>query len=345
MVGIALEGGGARGAYQAGAYIALVKNGIKPDWIAGTSIGSFNAAVMIEGNIKKLKHLWLNATTDIVGINSQLIEKIKTKHISIKDLKDGFDNFKSILTNKGINSESFLNFINENINEKKVRSKKIKFGLVTVKTKPIKPIEIIIDDIPEGKLAEYIMASCYLPVFAAKKIIDDAVYLDGGFYNNLPLKLLENQGCNTIYSIRLNSVGIHHNKLNKDTKVIEIKPKDKLGSMILFDSEANLKHMEMGFYDALKVIKNLDGNKYCFYPKKEKYYTKMISKIDQEVIDKLTKKHKAKNDKDLVIKVVEHLLNKYDVKKYALYKIKKKIKYLRKHNLVQDKLYCQFIKI
>ena len=53
MIGFALEGGGAKGAYQAGAYIALVTNGIKPKIIAGTSIGSLNAALMAQGDIKK----------------------------------------------------------------------------------------------------------------------------------------------------------------------------------------------------------------------------------------------------------------------------------------------------
>ena len=38
MLGIALEGGGAKGAYQAGAYIALKKKHIKPSIIAGTCL-------------------------------------------------------------------------------------------------------------------------------------------------------------------------------------------------------------------------------------------------------------------------------------------------------------------
>lgn len=52
MLGIALEGGGAKGAYQVGAYIALKKKHIKPSIIAGTSIGSVNAALMVQGDIK-----------------------------------------------------------------------------------------------------------------------------------------------------------------------------------------------------------------------------------------------------------------------------------------------------
>ena len=44
MLGLALEGGGAKGSYEIGAYIALKELGFKFDAVAGTSIGSLNAA-------------------------------------------------------------------------------------------------------------------------------------------------------------------------------------------------------------------------------------------------------------------------------------------------------------
>jgi NTE family protein len=48
-VALMLSGGGALGAYQAGAYAALEKCGVRPNWIAGTAIGAVNAAI-IAGN-------------------------------------------------------------------------------------------------------------------------------------------------------------------------------------------------------------------------------------------------------------------------------------------------------
>ena len=87
MIGIALAGGGAKGAYQAGSYIALIKNRIKPSIIAGTSIGSVNAALMAQGDIKKLTDLWLNTTTDILGINSEIVNKIKSNRYRREDIK------------------------------------------------------------------------------------------------------------------------------------------------------------------------------------------------------------------------------------------------------------------
>ena len=40
MRGLVLEGGGARGCYQIGAYKALVEMGIDFDYVVGTSIGA-----------------------------------------------------------------------------------------------------------------------------------------------------------------------------------------------------------------------------------------------------------------------------------------------------------------
>lgn len=57
-----LSGGGALGAYQAGAYAALEKCGVRPNWIAGTGIGAINAAI-IAGNppherVSRLRQFW-----------------------------------------------------------------------------------------------------------------------------------------------------------------------------------------------------------------------------------------------------------------------------------------------
>ena len=46
---LVLQGGGALGAYQAGAYEALAAAGLEPEWVAGVSIGAINASI-IAGN-------------------------------------------------------------------------------------------------------------------------------------------------------------------------------------------------------------------------------------------------------------------------------------------------------
>jgi NTE family protein len=59
---LVLQGGGALGSYQAGAYQALCHHDFEPEWIAGISIGAINAAI-IAGNPREkrvacLKEFW-----------------------------------------------------------------------------------------------------------------------------------------------------------------------------------------------------------------------------------------------------------------------------------------------
>ncbi|SHH99471.1 DUF3734 domain-containing protein [Bradyrhizobium erythrophlei] len=59
---LVLQGGGALGSYQAGAYQALCHHDFEPDWIAGISIGAINAAIIAgnprEKRVGRLKEFW-----------------------------------------------------------------------------------------------------------------------------------------------------------------------------------------------------------------------------------------------------------------------------------------------
>ena len=53
MLGLALEGGGAKGAYEIGAYRALTELGYHFDVICGVSIGAINAALLAQGDCER----------------------------------------------------------------------------------------------------------------------------------------------------------------------------------------------------------------------------------------------------------------------------------------------------
>jgi NTE family protein len=59
---LVLQGGGALGSYQAGAYQALCHHDFEPDWVAGISIGAVNAAIIAgnprEKRVDRLKEFW-----------------------------------------------------------------------------------------------------------------------------------------------------------------------------------------------------------------------------------------------------------------------------------------------
>jgi NTE family protein len=69
---LVLQGGGALGAYQAGAFEALSENGLSPDWVAGISIGAINGAIIAgntpENRVKRLRTFWERVSSGLQGI-------------------------------------------------------------------------------------------------------------------------------------------------------------------------------------------------------------------------------------------------------------------------------------
>ncbi len=68
---LVFQGGGALGAYQAGAYEALHEAGIRPDWLAGISIGSINSAIIagspVDNRVDNLRTFWHRVSSGLSG--------------------------------------------------------------------------------------------------------------------------------------------------------------------------------------------------------------------------------------------------------------------------------------
>ncbi len=67
-IALTLQGGGALGAYQAGVYQALDEANIRPDWVAGISIGAINATIIAgsppEDRVARLREFWTTVTAN-----------------------------------------------------------------------------------------------------------------------------------------------------------------------------------------------------------------------------------------------------------------------------------------
>lgn len=260
MYGIALEGGGARGAYHIGAIKALIENGYEISGVVGTSIGAFNAAVIAQGDFDTLYKFWTSSTSaDLLDINKEDISKIINKKIDRDLIKNVTDFVKNTASNKGMDTAKYKETIDSLINEEKLRKSNIDYGLVTVSLTDKKPLELYKEDIPENMVSSYILASSYLPVFKSEKI-EDKVYIDGGIYNNCPINMLIKKGYKNIIEIRTKAVGIYKKvKVPSDVNVITIKPSVDLGSILFVDMEVANKNVKLGYYDTLRAIKGLKG--------------------------------------------------------------------------------------
>jgi NTE family protein len=71
-IALVLQGGGALGAYQAGIYQALHEAGLRPDTVAGVSIGGINAAIIAgnppERRVERLREFWESVTARPVSL-------------------------------------------------------------------------------------------------------------------------------------------------------------------------------------------------------------------------------------------------------------------------------------
>ena len=207
----------------------------------------------------------------------------------------------------------------------------MKYGLVTVRLNYLKPLELTIDEIEEGKLSEYIMASSYLPIFKMNKIIDDSYYFDGGISNNLPISILERLGCDKIVAIRIDGIGRRKRKTNSNTKIIEISPSKNTGSIILFDNNDIVNNYYMGYFDTLSYFKKLDGFKYYF--KIFKHYEYLVRNVKDSSLTLIKLKYKESDVKNIVIRSIEDILENNNIYYYKVYSIPKIIRYIKKNNL------------
>lgn len=325
-VGIAFSGGGLRGAYQVGAYKAFRDLNIKVDGFVGTSIGAFNACMCASGKFLELYDFWSNMDAgEILGFSKELVDSANHDKIDVIEI---LKNIKNIISNRGISTIGLKEKLKEFHLEKYLYESKKDFGLVTVRFNDFKPRYLLKKDIDKKHLNEYILASCYLPVFKLEKMIDNNYYLDGGFHDYIPANMLINMGYDKIYVIDLEAIGLRRPYKDRK-KIVVIKPRKKLYNILDFKKKDIDEMIKMGYYDTLRVLKDFDGKKYIFKKRRKWYYKYLLKFVDKDIVYSMSKLFGTKDEKRLVIKVVEYVMKKEGFTYYNVYRIKDVIKRIR----------------
>ncbi len=248
---LALAGGGTRGAFQAGVWRALTEMGMEIRAIAGTSIGAVNGAMFAMG--ADPSELWLGTDiNDIIEIGEN-----DGNLFSIKSLRTVFtEGFKG-----GLDTAPFKRLLTSLIDERALRSSPVDYGLCTFSVTDKKSVELFKEDIPEGKLVDYILASACFPMFR-NIVIDDKEYTDGGIQNNLPSGMLISRGYDTIITVSVNGIGFVRDVDRCGVNIISIdSPAPEVGLMD-FDHEAILRSMKSGYLEALRAFGKCKGENY-----------------------------------------------------------------------------------
>lgn len=263
--GLVLAGGGAKGAYQMGAWKALKEMNISFDAIAGASIGSINGALIAQGDYDKAMEMWESVSID-KGVN---ITEALPDPENLFSKKNWGALFKEVIKKGGIDASPMEGYIKDYIDEKKIRESKIPLGIITVQlNQKASGLELFIDDIPEGELVDYLLASSNIPL-VTNIGPEGEKFLDGGVYDNTPVMTLRKRGYNKLIVIDIANIkGVAYNLNFANSQVVYIKPydTDDLGAAFDFDPELNKKRMQLGYLDTKKAFGELSGNIYHFLP-------------------------------------------------------------------------------
>lgn len=332
MRALVLAGGGAKGAYQMGVWKALKKLKIDFDIVTGTSIGALNGALVVQNTYYRGKRLWL--TTDFYKLFGSDLEEMKNLKNAIKFYSRNFIN------KTGIDIDNYEAFVRRWINLDKLYKSKIQYGVVSYNLSDREPHFATKKKIKKNKLCDYIVAStsCF-PAFEMKDIDGDK-FIDGGYYDNLPINLAIDMGATEVIAVELDSIGIRRSVKDKDVKVTYIKPSCDLGSFLVFDKKLIKRNMTIGYNDTMKAYGKLDGDYYTFkkndldrnykkYGDEFAYVAKrMIGINGKRTINQLTSitfyKRLLKNsfnDKKTMNSSIEYLGEIFDIPNFKVYDI------------------------
>jgi NTE family protein len=192
---LVMQGGGAPGSYQAGAYQALHEAGIEPDWVVGTSIGAINGAI-IAGNevadrVRRLEEFWRQLDTHLPQPWSQLAPllvgvpgfyQVNPALAWGADARVGIEQAAMYLV------DPLKKLLPSLVDFDLVNSGKTRFtlGLTTVQTGQLR----YFDNKQERIGLEHVLGSSALPPCFPAVLIDGEYYWDGGVYSNSPIEVV-----------------------------------------------------------------------------------------------------------------------------------------------------------
>ncbi len=295
--GIVLEGGGAKGAYQIGAWKALLEYGVKIKGIAGVSVGALNGALICMGDYEKAVDIWKNISySRIMSVDDDEMDKLMGKRFKDISLQTVGKQSRKFLVGGGIDVTPLRQLMEENVDEKKIRESDIELYLGTFNVSSMKEIEITAREAEEGYLKDYLMASASFPLFKNEKL-HGKVYLDGGIANNVPIDMLINKGYKDIIVIRIYGIGVEKKvKIPEDVSVTYIAPKVQLCNVLEFNRKKAVRNISLGYYDTLRLLKPLTGNDYYIESDKvEKDYLQAFLNIPEEALINLAASNKPEN--------------------------------------------------
>ena len=296
-------------------------------------------------------------------INVLYDEKFPNKHDTILEKTEIYKNYaKHFLEKGGISMEKMRNLLMKCYDKKRFFNSKINYGLVTFNLSKMEPVFIQKKDFKDD-VVDYVLASaCCYPAFQ-KKEINGQKYIDGGVYDNMPINMAIEMGADEVIAIDLEAIGIKQEVKYDNVEITYIRPRNDIGSFLVFDKKLARRGIRYGYFDTMKVYNKLDGDRYTFkLGDLDKNYDKHYHKF-LEYCDNLFKKDdgiytnilklsffsrilKTRNEyelKKVFNETIEFLGKLFEVEECYLYDIKRYNKILLEKNKKQEPISKELI--
>lgn len=256
--GLVLAGGGARGSYQVGVYKALSELDWRPGVITGTSVGCLNGALFALDDWELAQEMWLTIGDD------QVMEPAPNGRPA-----DWAAFAQAAVEHGGMDVAPLEATVRRVVDEKALRASPVRYGLVTVQKNTLKPLKLTLEEIPEGKLADYMLASaaCF-PAFKPH-VIDGEEYIDGGYSDNMPLGLAARMGAEELLAVDVDGVGITLPNLT-GLPTTCVRSYWELGPILRFEPATAKRNIALGYQDCYRTFGRLAGTAYAIRAGEEK---------------------------------------------------------------------------
>ena len=199
--GLVLEGGGAKGSFQIGAWRALREAGIKIKGVSGVSVGALNGALICMDDPEKAEDIWHN-------INYSAVMDFNMNTGSILETAE---EIKKLIKDRGVDITPLKKLLHETVDEEKIRNSHCELFATTFSVSDMKLLNIDVKSASEGKMEEILLASAFFPVFKTEKL-SGKLYTDGGGFNNVPLDVLVDRGYQDVIVVRIYGPGYDREK-------------------------------------------------------------------------------------------------------------------------------------
>lgn len=257
---LVLSGGGARGAYQIGAWRALKELEISFDLIASTSVGALNAGLIMMDDETKAQQLWYKISTEqILAFPQAALNNRSFKQLARQLRSLGL----SAIREKGVSTLPLQKLLRQTLDEGKLTASPIKLYICTTRLRGLKENVIAIDSTKQP--GKWLAASAaFFPAMQPVRIKGED-YIDGGYRNDFPLDVALLHGAKECICIDAKGPGIRKNtNAAEDVAHLTLCSPWPLGSLLIFDSERSKINEQLGYLETMKYFHRYTGFWYTF---------------------------------------------------------------------------------